>query len=171
MPGQFKYKNIYEFVTVDSNNCWNWTGAKTPQGYPKAKHPDYPGETLVHRISWRMKNTFPLPKDFCVLHRCDNPSCINPSHLFSGTRDTNNKDRAAKGRTITPNTDLTHCKRGHEFSEANTIVRITGTRLCRTCTNAGSLRRHHENKVLKPKSENTHCAKGHLYTIENTAIS
>ena len=76
--------------------------------------------------------------------QCDNPPCVNPEHLFIGTRNINNKDRAAKGRTVTPNMNLTHCKRGHEFTPENTITRITGTRLCRTCNNEGARRRQKE---------------------------
>ncbi len=129
-------------INFTPSGCWEWTGHRTPQGYGRFM---MLGETLVHRVSYILYN-LPIPKSVCVLHKCDNPPCVNPDHLFLGTRDTNNKDRAKKGRTITPNMNLTHCKRGHEFDNENTIMRKSGLRLCRKCRNAKSLERYHKRK-------------------------
>jgi len=52
---------------------------------------------LAHRFSWQISNG-PIPKSFNVLHKCDNPSCVNPSHLFLGTYLDNAIDRDAKKR-------------------------------------------------------------------------
>ena len=135
---------LYSRIEKDSSGCWNYTGQRCPQGYGKLKCVDY-GETLAHRVSYIVHHG-PIKKEDCVLHRCDNPSCVNPEHLFLGDRDVNNKDRAKKGRTVTPNMNLTHCKRGHEFTVENTTIRKNGTRLCRTCVNSQSARRYHERK-------------------------
>jgi len=53
---------------------------------------------LAHRHAWELANGL-VPEGLCVLHRCDNPPCINPDHLFLGTRADNNADRDAKGRS------------------------------------------------------------------------
>lgn len=135
-------KRFLSKITITPNNCWEWQGARTLQGYGKFKSF---GESLAHRVSFIL-NFGPLPEQACVLHRCDNPPCVNPAHIFLGTRDINNKDRASKGRTVTPMMNLTHCKRGHEFTKENTVIRINGTRLCRICVNEGSLKRYHRRK-------------------------
>lgn len=75
------------------NGCIPWLGGKTPQGYGKFYPPGY-----AHRMAYILANG-PIPDSLNVLHRCDNPCCINPDHMFLGTIADNNADRVAKGRT------------------------------------------------------------------------
>lgn len=76
--------------------CWNWTGRnRTPKGYGSMRWNRV--QILVHRISWELANG-PIPDGMCVLHRCDNPACVRPDHLFLGTRMDNNVDMSNKGR-------------------------------------------------------------------------
>ena len=77
------------------DGCLVWTGACTKAGYGeinrkgKVRH--------VHRLAWEL-NRGPIPSGLLVLHRCDNPPCWNPDHLFLGTHQDNTDDKVAKGR-------------------------------------------------------------------------
>ena len=87
----------------NKNGCMEWIGETNDEGYGKMKV--YGVHTLVHRYSYSIHNGN-LPKDFCVLHKCDNKLCVAPYHLFLGTRDDNNKDRAKKDRSFRLRGDL-----------------------------------------------------------------
>ncbi len=76
------------------SKCVLWDG-KLQDGYG---HTTRNGRTTSqHRIAYE-KHFGPIPKGMCVLHKCDNRACINPNHLWLGTRGDNNRDRAVKGR-------------------------------------------------------------------------
>lgn len=82
------------------NECWNWKAATLHYGH--GSFGGFPsGETQAHRISWTLHHG-PIPKGLCVCHKCDNPSCVNPAHLFLGTRADNIYDMMAKGRQVPP---------------------------------------------------------------------
>ena len=77
------------------NGCWIWTAVKHKAGYGKILHNRK--TLLAHRVSFEL-NRHQIPDGLLVLHHCDNPSCVNPDHLFLGTYSDNAKDRDAKGR-------------------------------------------------------------------------
>lgn len=122
-------KRFFNNILKTENGCWEWQASKTRFGYGKFKSFN---QQLAHRVSYIL-HYGTLDKDICVLHKCDNPPCVNPEHLFTGSIEDNNKDRASKGRTVVYNTFKTHCKRGHEFNEKNTYIRKSGRRMCRVC--------------------------------------
>jgi hypothetical protein len=77
--------------------CWGWIGSTDSGGYGQLQHN---GKLQpAHRVAWMLVNG-PLPEGLWVLHRCDNPPCTNPDHLFLGTRRDNMMDASHKGRML-----------------------------------------------------------------------
>ena len=79
--------------------CWIWIGGKKNKlGYGTIYVRK--GETdEAHRVAYR-NMVEPIPDGMCVCHKCDNPSCVNPDHLFLGTHQDNMKDMYRKGRNV-----------------------------------------------------------------------
>ena len=78
------------------NDCWVWIGAKTHNGYGLARHGKM---KRAHRLMWELWFG-KVPPKMQVLHRCDVPACIRPSHLFLGDHDDNMADKVSKGRVL-----------------------------------------------------------------------
>lgn len=88
-------ERLMERVVFGATDCWHWMGARNAFGYGRMTHE---GRLQVaHRLSWTEANG-PIPDGLYALHKCDNPSCINPDHLFLGTYSDNLRDAWAKGR-------------------------------------------------------------------------
>lgn len=79
-----------------SGECWMWLGSKVGMNYGQFY---LQGRTRrAHRVAWEIA-IGPIPDGLCILHICDNPSCVNPRHMRLGTYADNNKDAAQKGRS------------------------------------------------------------------------
>lgn len=91
----------YVYIDTVGSGCWEWFGTKN-------KRPSMPAYGVfslthgkpvrAHRFAWESVHG-PIPAHMDVLHRCDNPPCVRPDHLFLGTHADNMADRDAKGRT------------------------------------------------------------------------
>jgi len=88
---------FWSFVNK-TDGCWIWTGSTNKKGYGQMSQGKRGLRPLhVHRVSWEIHNG-QIPDDQCVLHRCDNPACVRPDHLFLGTEKENTRDMMSKER-------------------------------------------------------------------------
>lgn len=97
--------------------CWEWTGRRSGSGYGTVVV--FKKQQVAHRVAWGLANG-PIPDGMLVCHRCDNPVCVRPDHLFLGTHLDNMRDMWAKGRA------RPGIKRGTEQSQA----KLTDERVC-----------------------------------------
>lgn len=117
----------------DGDQCWEWLGCRA-HGYGKF-WADVDGHRRLlgaHRVAWFLAHgEWPYT---CVLHRCDNPGCVRPDHLWLGSMAENNRDRELKGRTVT----------GDHAGQRNGRAKLTedAVRAIRTRRAAGERRDH-----------------------------
>ena len=117
-------EELMRFV-VKIDKCWLWIGGHYNHGYGKFWNGDrYEG---AHRASYRIF-VGPIPPDMLVCHTCDNPSCVNPDHLFVGTMKDNMQDSLTKGRN--PKTLKDICLHGHILAKYEKGKR----RKCKECS-------------------------------------
>lgn len=110
---------------VDVGDCWQWT-ACTQRGYGRFMAGD--GLKRAHRFAYELL-VGPIPEGQQLDHLCRNRGCVNPDHLQAVDARTN----VLRGESfIAHQARQTHCKRGHEFTPANTR-RYRGRRFCRAC--------------------------------------
>tara|TARA_R110000868_G_scaffold326899_1_gene587899 strand:+ start:121 stop:537 length:417 start_codon:yes stop_codon:yes gene_type:complete len=88
------YTNVFKDQVTD---CWEWQGGTNNIGYGMIKDMDFGNMRTTHRVSYEIANGS-IPEGQCVLHKCDNVLCVNPDHLWSGTRLENTRDMIQKQR-------------------------------------------------------------------------
>jgi len=81
------------------NECWLWTGYKNHKGYGMFKADPAANAVMAHRFAWEYCSGRTILDQHQVLHACDNPSCVNPHHLYMGTHTDNMRDRTQRKRT------------------------------------------------------------------------
>lgn len=137
---QISNENFWNFVDKNGpihpllqTRCWLWQGSRYTKDDQSYGRLHVNGKTVrAHRYSFFLTNGY-WPKNYAC-HKCDNPPCVRPDHLFDGTSQENQLDSVAKGRNKLPppRPPRTHCEKGHELTPANT----NNAHRCRTCRNA-----------------------------------
>ena len=123
-------------VVGSRDGCVVFMGSRSKFGYGSIR---FNGETTTtHRVSYLLA-CGEIPKGMCVLHKCDNPPCVNPRHLEIGDRAKNMMDCVLRGRHN--NVKKTVCRNGHPYSKENTRVinkKDSKERICITCHRASN---------------------------------
>jgi hypothetical protein len=91
------FDRLFDKTSVQENGCWNFTGRLNHKGYGEIW--DGKKRALAHRLAYLLC-VDDIPTGMLVLHNCDNPSCVNPKHLFLGTNQDNMNDMVRKGRSV-----------------------------------------------------------------------
>ena len=117
-----------------TRSCWEWTACKDINGYGKYRIDNK--LKYAHRVSYNLYKG-KIKKGHCIMHKCDNPSCVNPDHLLVGTQKDNILDmhKKLRGKNVLAdrNKKKTHCINGHKFNKENTYINKKGHRQCRRC--------------------------------------
>ena len=131
-------------------NCWRWTGSYRDNVY---------GQMMVdgkrvgaRRVAYFLHyGIWPNP---CAMHKCDVPACVRWKHIEAGSWNDNRQDAIRKGRMPLPWNILehrakTHCPRGHEYNEENTL-HYRGYRYCKPCRKERDRTKNKNKKEIAP---------------------
>jgi hypothetical protein len=128
-------------IPEPNSGCWLWLGSTDRKGYGQMRITTNKKQSKLKyatHISLKLHD-HQIPSGLHVLHRCDNPACVNPEHLFVGTQQDNMRDMLQKGRGSAPPVSTKGrglrqaCKRGHILDGDNLYWRRDGSRSCREC--------------------------------------
>ena len=129
-----KYKRLADHIESmysgePNTGCWLWSGSVDRKGYGQLTHNQV--HMTAHRASY---SAFKGCADgLLVCHDCDQPSCVNPAHLYAGTYADNRSDMLNRKRWSHPFAMRTHCSAGHEYLTVGASIATDGTRVCKEC--------------------------------------
>lgn len=120
-------QRFFKKVSVnEETGCWEWNGSRNSFGHGSLYRGGITERRLLmaHRVSWELHHG-EIPEGMCVLHRCDVPYCVNPNHLFLGTKADNSKDMVNKNRQ----------KRDSDLPQTKlTMIQVEAIRKCTKLT-------------------------------------
>lgn len=128
---------LKSYTEASEAGCWLWVGTFGNRGYGMLAVDRYP--QLAHRLAYECWKGS-IPDGLVIDHLCRTRACINPDHLEAITSGENT--RRSIGHKSSVGRDRTHCRRGHPFTEENTIRCRGAARVCRTCHNADQVARN-----------------------------
>jgi hypothetical protein len=166
MSANTTIERFWKYVDVGSaSECWQWVGHRNGQGYGKltVRTEGSSRSMLATRLS-ALIHFGMFDRRLLVCHHCDNPSCVNPAHLYLGTPHDNMRDKSQRGRNTFAN--RTHCPSGHEYDELNTYRTKEGKRMCRAC----ALSRFHLRQSV-PELRARHAESQRRYLARKRGVS
>lgn len=149
--------DVFWARVTKSDDCWEWTGARTSAGYGHFRITGG-GYEYAHRFAYLI-STGPIPEGLVLDHLCRNPPCVRPDHLEAVTHAENVR------RGLRPYWAIrTECVHGHDITNpANVYTAPAGDNRCRVCAKITQAAKR------KPNWPPTYCPQGHEFTPENTA--
>lgn len=137
------------------DECLEWDRARNNKGYGTSWSKSEKRARYVHRQVWEEERGN-IQAGMCVLHRCDNPPCINIDHLFLGTHKDNSRDMIAKDRGNGQYPKKLTCKRGHSLAEAYVWRGDGRGRSCRLCQQIRNKERRAKDPSFAEKQNSEH---------------
>jgi hypothetical protein len=135
-----------------NTGCWLWTESDNGRGYGRISFRNKNAQ--AHRVFYELF-CGPIPDNMELDHKCRVTFCVNPAHLEPVPHKVNVRRGVTGATTSARQRSKTHCPKGHAYAGNNLVIRVDGSRQCRTCVNT-------RKRPPKPrKAPQSHCKRGH----------